>query len=235
MIHFSCSEPIKMTTHVLFEPGSPIIISGPTGSGKTVFTNKLLKDDIFSEQVEHILYCYGVYQPFFSEMKKDQTLKITFHQGLPSFETVENLNNGKFNIIVLDDLMEYIIKSEDVQSLFTKYCHHFNITVIFLTQNLFAQGSAARTITLNAHYLVLFANKRDESQILYLGRQLYPGQVKYFLSCYQDATSKQFGYLLVDCHPKSSKLLKLRTQIFLNDETIVYVTPSLIKNKFSFT
>ena len=74
------------------------------------------------------------------------------------------MNDGKFHVIVLDDLMEYIVKSVETQNLFTKYCHHYNITAIFLTQNVFAQGPCSRTISINTHILVIFANKKDESQ-----------------------------------------------------------------------
>ena len=54
-------------------------------------------------------------------------MKITnleFHEGLPSLEKVQGLHDGLFHIIVLDDLMEYIVKSVEMQNLFTKYCHH---------------------------------------------------------------------------------------------------------------
>ena len=196
------------------------MICGPTGVGKTFFTFKLLTHNMFTEPVHSILYCYGVHQPFYDTVKLDN---LTFHEGVPSLETLQVLNNGKFNIVVLDDLMEYIVKSVETQNLFTKYCHHFHITVIFLTQNVFAQGPCSRNISLNTHVLVIFANKRDESQSLYLGKQLYPGNSKGFLEAYQDATCKPFGYLVIDCDPKSPRQLKLRTNIFPGEQTLCYL------------
>ena len=106
-------------------------------------------------------------------------------------------------MIVLDDLMEYIVKSVETQNLFTKYCHHYNITAIFLTQNVFAQGPCSRTISINTHILVLFANKRDESQAMNLEKQLYPSNSKVFMEAYEDATSTVHGYLVIDCDPTS--------------------------------
>lgn len=205
---------------VPFQSGSPIMISGPTASGKTVFTYKLLKSNMFTEEIHSILYCYGVYQPFFDTMNIDN---LEFHKGLPSMDKVNSLNDGNFNVIVLDDLMEYIIKSVETQNLFTKFCHHYNITAIFLTQNVFAQGPCARSISINTHILVLFANKRDESQALYLAKQLYPGETKMFMEAYNDATSKLYGYLVVDCDPQSPRQLKLRTNIFPGQQTITYI------------
>ncbi len=196
------------------------MVSGPTGTGKTHWTHKLLSNNMFTEPISSILYCYGVYQPFFDQMNVNN---LTFHEGVPSNETVHALNDGKFHIIVLDDLMEYIIKSVETQNLFTKYCHHYNITVVFLTQNVFAQGPCSRTINLNTHILVLFANKRDESQALNLAKQLYPGKTKAFMEAYEDATSKPFGYLIIDCDPKSPRALKLRTEIFPGEQTICYM------------
>ena len=99
---------IKMNTPLVpFEAGSPIIISDPTGSGKTYRTHKLLANEMFTQHTSSILYCYGVYQSYFHEMKVHN---LEFHEGLPSREKVESLNDGKFHIIVLDDLMEQIVK-----------------------------------------------------------------------------------------------------------------------------
>ena len=147
-----------------------------------------------------------------------------FHEDLPSLEKVQSLHDGKFNIIVLDNLMEYIIKSVETQNLFTKYCHHYNITAVFLTQNIFAQVPCSQTININTHILVNFANKRDESQAMYLGKQLYPYNSKVFMEAYQDATSNPHGYLVIDCDPKSHRELKLRTNNFPGEETICYIS-----------
>ena len=205
---------------VPFQAGSPIMVSGPTGSGKTYWTHKLLTNNMFTKPVSSVLYCYGVFQDYYNEMKIPN---IEFHEGLPDLDKVKSLNDGKFHVIVLDDLMEHIVKSIDTQNLFTKYCHHFNISAIFLTQNIFAQGPCSRTININTHVLVLFANKRDESQASNLGKQLYPAIKKVFVEAYEDATSKLHGYLVVDCDPKSPRELKLRTNIFAGEKTICYI------------
>ena len=203
-----------------FQAGSPIMVAGPTASGKTYWTHKLLTNQMFTEHVTSVLYCYGVYQSYCDEMKIPN---LEFHEGLPSLEKVQRLNDGQFHVIVLDDLMEYIVKSVETQNLFTKYCHHYNITAIFLTQNVFAQGPCSRTISINTHILVIFANKRDESQALNLGKQLYPCNSKVFMEAYEDATSVLHGYLVIDCDPKSSRDLKLRTNIFPGEQTVCYL------------
>lgn len=205
---------------VPFAAGSPIMLSGPTGSGKTYWINKLLSNDMFTEKITSVLYCYGVYQPFFDKM----TVKnISFHEGVPDMGKIKEIKDGNFHVIVLDDLMEYIVKSIETQNLFTKLCHHYNISAIFLTQNIFAKGPCARNISLNTHILVLFANKRDESQAIHLGKQLYPTDLKVFMEAFSDATKSNFGYLVVDCTPTMAKELKYRTKIFPGEETVCYI------------
>ena len=175
---------------------------------------------MFTEPVSSVLYCYGVYQTFYNQM---EIPNLELHEGLPTLDKVQSLNDGKFHVLVLDDLMEYIVKSVETQNLFTKYCHHYNITAIFLTQNVFAQGPCSRTISINTHILELFANKRDESQAMNLGKQLYPSNSKVFMEAFEDAMSTVHGYLVIDCDPTSPRDLKLRTHIFPGEQTVCYL------------
>jgi len=205
---------------VPFEAGSPILVAGPTNSGKTHWIRQLLSNDMFTQPVASIFYCYGVYQPLYNEMK--EMLPITFKEGLPTLDDIESLHDGQFHIIVLDDLMEKIVKSQDMQELFSKYCHHMNITAIFVSQNIFQHGPHTRTISLNCHVIVLFANKRDESQIHVIARQFYPLQWKQFLKVYRQTTREPYSYLMIDCTPSHPRLIQLRSHIFPPQVTQVY-------------
>ena len=79
-------------------------------------------------------------------------------EGLPTKDIIDNMNNGNFHIIILNDMMETIVKSLDMLQLFTKYCHHCNISTVFITQNVYHQGPYARSISLNNHVIILFEN-----------------------------------------------------------------------------
>ena len=57
------------TPLVPFQAGSPIMIAGPTGAGKTFWTNKLLKNQMFTEPVTSVLYCYGFIKHFIIKWK----------------------------------------------------------------------------------------------------------------------------------------------------------------------
>jgi len=177
---------------------------------------------MFTNPAEKIMYCYGVYQDVFDKMERE--LGIMFHDGLPSEDTVESFANGARNIIILDDLMHLAVNSTHVQSLFTKGSHHKNLTIIYLNQNMYSwycQGKAARTTNLNTHYMVLLWNPRDTSQVGTLAKQT--GLGKSLLEAYGDCTHKPYGYLVVDLSPHSHDQYALKTDIFPNEDTIVYV------------
>jgi len=214
---------MKLAT-VPIEAGSPLLIAGPTNSGKTFWIHKLLRQhrQMFTQEVKSVLYCYGVYQQLYNEMKSGLDVPITFKQGIPSKDEVDALHDGDFHLLILDDLMEKIVKSQDMQELFSKYCHHLNISAIFVSQNVFQPGRYTRTISLNCHIIVLFANKRDESQINVIGRQFYPVHWKKFVQVYRHATKAAFGYLLIDCTPAHPREIQLRTNVFPPETCYTY-------------
>ena len=73
---------------VPFLATSPMMVIGPTNCSKMHWINRLLKNDMFTQLVSSILYCYGVYQEFFDKMhhNPDILCPIEFNQGLPSLD-----------------------------------------------------------------------------------------------------------------------------------------------------
>lgn len=209
---------------VKFESPTSIFIAAPSGAGKTVLTKNILKhaDGMFKVSPSKIFFCYSIWQNLYDEMK-DEIKNIRFQQGLP---TMEDLNDwggeDGHKLLVLDDLM---IKGADSEELIHMMCvgsHHTNVTVIFLLQNIFHKSKSLRTASLNCHYFILMASKRDPQQIQILGKQMFPGQTKYFMDAYQKATTIPYGFLLVDINPHSDKAYQLRTNILPGEDTIVY-------------
>jgi len=125
-------------------------------------------------------------------------------------------------MIILDDLMSET--NQLVANMFTKISHHRNVSVVYLTQNVFDKNKYARTISLNTHYLVLFKNPRDASQFATLARQMYPNTSKFAIEAYMDATSAPYGYLLIDLKPEQDERCCLRTNVFPGENQYVYVS-----------
>lgn len=201
------------------------MVSGSTQSGKTFFTKRLLENanGMFTVPPRRIVYAYSEYQPLFDVMKRTIP-NIVFHQGLPDREDLDNYSEGLDHVIlVLDDLMLKITQSEDCVQLFTVTSHHRNITVLFLTQNLYPPGKYARSISLNCANVILFRNERDKKQVLTFASQILPGQTGYFREAYERSTNRErYGYILIDVSPHTEKTYMLRSRIFPGEDTVVY-------------
>lgn len=193
-----------------------MLIAAPSQAGKTVFTFRLLQhaDTLITPPVDRIIYCYAEYQQVF-----EQYPDITFHEGIPNLQEFD----GKQSVLlVLDDFMSET--TQDFSNLFTKFSHHRNISVIYITQNLFYNGKHNRTISLNSHYIVVFKNPRDQTQISVLAKQMFPGNSKYMIEAFNDAVKRDYGYLMIDLKPTTDSSLRLRTNILPGEEPqIAYV------------
>lgn len=150
-----------------------IAVIGCTMSGKTTYVLSLLKyrEAVFMGRHDKILYCYGSPQPAIDQAEKE-IHGFTPHRGLPSRETVESLEPG--TILVLDDLQDQIMSSADMALLYTKEMHHLGLTVISLLQSMFFNAKQSRVIALNTQIMIVFKNRRDMTQLVSLGRQMYP-------------------------------------------------------------
>jgi len=205
-----------------FHIPTTISINGMSSSGKTHFLIKLLKykEHLFDKPISKILYCYSLWTKEFDDIER--SMDISFHKNLPNEDLISKFVDGKQCVIIIDDMMDLVMKSEYVQNLFTRGSHHQNLTIIYLSQNLFSQGKTARTIGLNTHYIILMKNLRDVNQIKHLGRQL--GMSHTLSEAYQDVMKKPYAYLIVDLSPHNYEPYKLYTNIFPQDGyPIVYL------------
>ena len=115
---------------------------------------------------------------------------------------------------MFDDLMTEAKCDQRIADLFTKGSHHRNISVVYLTQNLFPQGKACRDIILNTQYMVLFNNPIDRQQVATLARRIYPSTSAVFMKRFERATSYPYGHLVIDLKSDTAEKDRLHTEIF---------------------
>ena len=208
---------------VSFAPNSLFTIVRGTGSGKSCWVFKFLRNLCYmfgDTPTKKVMYCYGIYQPLFDEIKR-VIPAIVFHEGLPDKEEMMELSRDGHALLILDDLMQEVSNSKDMLDLFCQYSHHMGINVMYLTQNLFQQGRFSRTIALNTHVLVLLKSMRNASQIGCFARQLYPNRKGMLEEVYEDCLTTAYGYLVIDMSPHANDQYRLRTHIFPDKHTTV--------------
>lgn len=205
----------------IFEHPFNCFVAGPSQSGKTHLIYNILNniDQIIDKNINKIIFCYSVWQPFYDKIIS-QIKNIEFFEGIYNFDELDSSQN---NLVILDDLYKECQDNIMIQNLFTVNSHHKNISVFLLSQNLFPQGKCSRTISLNSHYLLIFKNPRDKSQIYALARQMFPNNINFFFEAYLDAVeNKSHGYLFLDLKQSTIEKNRVQTGILPNDLRIIY-------------
>ncbi|KAJ8671975.1 hypothetical protein QAD02_003234 [Eretmocerus hayati] len=186
------------------------VLGGATGSGKSCFVQRLIKhiDTINDTQFARIILHFLEWQDGYKELGDS----VEFHEGL--LELSDYACDPRPKLLIVDDLMHESSSSDSLASLSTKGSHHRGLSIIYITQNIFHQGKGQRDISLNAHYMVIFRNLRDRSQIQHLARQLMPENPKFLQEAYWNATSGPYGYLLLYLKQSTPDNIRSRTNIF---------------------
>ena len=207
------------TYDMRLKSGTTITVAGPSQSGKSTLVEKIVKlrDEIFTEKITKVIwYC--------SYMPTNKIDGVTYLVGLPNDINDRIIPNC---LVILDDLMHELSKSNMLTTLMTKAVHHLPMTLIYITLNIFQKSVDTKTRRLNTNYLFLFKNPQDKTQIDYLGRQMYP-QDKNFLSlAFEDATKYPFSYLLIDSNQETPDEVRVRTNIVKESVMKVYVPFSI--------
>ena len=120
-------------------------------------------------------------------------------------------------------------RNSDICELYTEGSHHRNLSVIFLLQNIYHHGRENRTMSLNTQYLVLFKNPRDQLQVMTLSRQMFPHRSYQFMVQFNRATTKPYGYLVIDLKQNTPDSQRIRTDVFINNNESMS-TPHLVSD-----
>ena len=214
---------VRCKSNLQFKHPFNALISGPSQCGKTTVLRKILEyhKETFAgidKEIIKVVWCYGKWQPNYDIPLRNVELK--YINDMPDEEDVEG-----YDIIVIDDLMHKIDKNPYISVLFTAGTHHDNQSVIVLTQNFYQKGEICNTLRKNAHYVVLFKDPGDISQVSTMSWRMFPENKRYLISAYRLATEQPHGYLLIDRTQGTDDDCRLRTQVVPSEETDYKLRP----------
>jgi len=220
--------------NTVFHAPFTMIVSGPSGVGKSFFMARLMdyRDQMISKHVDEIIWSYGVKTDVLDSLKDrwetkdgERSTKVKLMKGLPDISVLNKLDSSLHRVLCVDDLlMEMTGTGRGVISeLYTRLSHHQNISVIMAVQNLFAQSKDMRNAFLNAQYKVIFSNPADQTALSTINSRMFPGSPRFLHDCMKSVTqAKKHGYLLLDTHAKSVPEARVRSDIFPNEDNIVF-------------
>lgn len=204
-----------------FSHPSTWIVAGPSQSGKTHFTSRILTESLIEPAPTRIVWAYSIYQPSYEHLKSVLPF-IEFHKGLDA-NILNSFSPDENNLLVIDDLMRESGDGDLVGDIFTRGSHHLNLSTILIVQNIFHKCKALRECSLNTHYMVIFKIPRDQTQVRTLSSQMFPRKSNFLNAALEDACIQQDrGYLVIDLRNDTPSDMRVRTSVFPGEQTIVY-------------
>jgi len=197
-----------------------MLISGSSGSGKTFFTEKLLKTkDLFEERIERIIYFYPTFldkKPVSWESSLD--IPVSYRRGLPTKDDVDDL--PKHTTLVIDDNYDKAINCPFIDHLFRVISRKRIINVILITQNNFMAGRYGRNIRNSCNFTVLMRNSIDDRINRRVANQM--GLLKAFKTASEITKRESFPYMFIDQTPLGNKSdCRLYVDIFSHYQKVI--------------
>ena len=184
---------------IKFIANSNIIVSGATSSGKTSAILRILKEGLIEPFPERIYYLYGAPQEFMKTWNRDQSNPhIEFIDGL-KLECIDEFKGSK--ALVIDDLS--LTQNAELTNHFLRGSHHKQCTTFYITHSIFMNNDNYRILSYNAHYIMLFKNRRNQAQVSRLANQVFAGdESKRITEAYKYSCLQPFGFILLSFHPR---------------------------------
>ena len=194
-----------------FESCARIVIAGFSHSGKSMFVSKLINE--YHNQFDKIVVLGGILENITDDVK------ISYDNDYNPF--IEDEGNAKSpKLLIFDDLIGDREKTSLASKIFYRG-RHLNISIIFITHNLFYPNPCYRMISLNATHFALF-KCRDISQIERFARTiLSKDKIPVFISLYKkEVARRQFGFIFVDILKDIEGPLAIRTDILSENQRL---------------
>ena len=192
-----------------------LLISGSSGLGKTTLVVRMLKNwtHCMDRKPKFIHIFFHHMQPLYTEIKHKSPCPVIFHTEPPT----EDFVTDKGALILFDDLQGDKKVVDVIREFFTRRSHHDDLSICYICQSLFEKHPAHRIISLNTTYMIIFSSPRDQSQIMNLSKQIYPGADNLLVSV-SSAIVRDSGmrgsYLVIDLSPDTPENYRLRNTLF---------------------
>ena len=119
------------------------------------------------------------------------------------YDVLENINNYNKNrdkkvLIIFDDMIADIMRSEKFKAIVIISCRKLNISIVFITQSYFRTPKGARLNSI--HYILMkISNKKELKRIA----EENSGQLDFkdFLKMYNYCTNEPYSFMMVDTRP----------------------------------
>ena len=200
------------------------IFSGSSQSGKTRLIGKILErqEKLFGDKFELVRYYYPEY---LDECPVDWhnviDTPINYECGFPEKDDILQMPSN--SLLIIDDNMKKVVKSELMRQVFNVISGKRNISVICVTQNYFTKGDYSRDIRNSCNFVALFRNCADAGLNSRVAKAF--GLGKAYAAAERDVfQTKVYPYVYID-QTQRAQLSSYRIYVdILSDVRIVYNT-----------
>ena len=191
-------------------------------SGKSTWMVTLIRNAqrLIDNEFDYIVWFYGEENHLVNELQNELSGKLMAVHGFPE-RLDDYIDKNRKGFHIFDDMMIELSSSKQMIELVAYKCQHSNLSWAVLLQSLFYNGKERLNLYRCAHYLCLFDNALDRSQIYSLAHKVMPGNQKTFLNIFERATNKPNGYLLIDGRQSTPTDARFRTDIFNTVQTVL--------------
>ena len=132
--------------------------------------------------------------------------------------------DGTQSLLIIDDCLSSLHKSQAFGAICRGRSHHDNISVMCLTQDLNSNGSEFKSALRNMHYIIVTSHASSEL-LQNLQRKLFPycrGFLHHAFEGCRQCCSTSYPYMLIDQSTGCPKHMSVKTGIFKGESGYIF-------------